>query len=203
MWSDQERRESLELLFERLEERAIEAVAWYMRRKRLRALLSQGLRLCALTFASLGGLIPLIAAVRITPITLPPETGQLGYVAFAMAAGSVAIDRFFGLSTAWMRYMISALAIQRALADLQLDWAMMQARLGSRAPNAKESDAMLLRLKRFQDTMMQIIEQETQGWVAEFQTNLSELARLAKNAPEPTRSVEPIHDVRATEEGAD
>lgn len=165
---------------------AVEAVGWYMRKKSPRALASQALRLAAIGFATLGGLIPLCRAVPY--LDRFGDFSLLGYICFALAAACVAVDHFFGLSSAWMRYITSAFAIQKALAELQMDWSIQTAALAGKAPSAEQVQQQLTRVKEFRLAVLGVVERETQAWVAEFQANLLELDKLAKSQLEVMRS---------------
>jgi hypothetical protein len=187
-WKEEDRAASLQAVFDQVQGKTLDAIDWYIARKALRSTLSQLLRLGAICFATIGGVVPLLRAAELWPKSLPGEMGQIGYVAFAFAAGCVAIDRFFGLSSAWMRWMTTALTLQRMLAEFQLDWSLMQVRLAGRPPGQHEVEQMLLRIKEFRGAVMQVIERETQSWVVEFQSNLAELHKVAQAR---TESLEP------------
>lgn len=179
-WDEANLSPSIARMYEHVQGKTVEAIAWYMNRKRWRGMLSQGLRFGAILFASVGSLVPLLQAADLWPKGAN-QMGQLGYVGFALAAGCVALDRFFGLSTAWMRYITSAFTLQRALAEFQLDWAILQVKLGGRPPTREQAEQMLIRLKDFRSAVLQVIERETQSWVAEFQSNLAELYRVSRS----------------------
>jgi len=184
-WDDDNLASSIARMYEHVQAKTVEAIDWYLSRKRWRGMLSQGLRFGAILFASIGSLVPLLQAAALWPLP-GNQMGQLGYVGFALAAGCIALDRFFGLSTAWMRYITAAFTLQRALAEFQLEWAILQVRLGSNQPTREQAQQMLLRLKEFRSAVLQVIERETQSWVAEFQTNLAELYRVARSRADAT-----------------
>lgn len=185
-WSEQDLAGSLQKVFEHVQGKALETIAWYMSRKRLRAWLSQALRLGAIFFVTVGGLVPLLSATRVIPATLSTDMGQVGYVSFALAGGCVALDRFFGLSSSWMRYITTSFAIQRLLAEFQLEWAVLQVKVAGRQPTRAQAEQMLLRLKAFRSEVLELVERETQSWVSEFQTNLAELYRVSRSRAEAT-----------------
>ncbi|HSN97668.1 MAG TPA: SLATT domain-containing protein, partial [Candidatus Nanopelagicales bacterium] len=180
-WGEEDLSSSLHQVYDHVRVKTVETIDWYMSRKRVRAVLSQGLRFGAIFFATVGSLVPLLRAAELWPKNIPGEMGQVGYVGFAMAAGCVALDRFFGLSTSWMRYITSAFALQRALAEFQLEWAVVQVKLGGRQPTREQAEQMLLRLKEFRSAVLEVVERETQSWVSEFQTNLAELYRVSRS----------------------
>lgn len=53
----------------------------------------------AIVFAGFGRLCPLLQS-------FDPYFDQLGYVSLGLVAAFVGVDKFFGLSSAWMRYMM-------------------------------------------------------------------------------------------------
>lgn len=179
-WKPEDRAASLQLVFEQAQAKALEAIDWYIARKGLRATLSQLLRFAAIFFATVGGVLPLLRAAGIWPKSFPGEMGQVGYVAFAIAAGCIAIDRFFGLSSAWMRWVTTALSLQRMLAEFQLDWSLMQVKLGGAEPTQEQVEQLLVRIREFRSAVLQVIERETQSWVVEFQSNMAELGKMAR-----------------------
>lgn len=180
-WGEQDLAGCLQRIFADVQGKTLETIAWYMSAKRVRALLSQILRFAAILFVTVGSLVPLLSAARVVPASIPADMGQVGYVSFALAAGCVALDRFFGLSTSWMRYITTAFAIQRLLAEFQLEWAVLQVKIVGKQPTRMQAEQMLLRLKAFRSAVLDLVERETQTWVAEFQTSLAELYRVSRS----------------------
>src|SRR5688572_16209408 len=90
-WNSGNARASIEKLYERVEQRAIAAIAYYLGQKRQRARWSKRTRALAILFVGLGTLIPLLAAAKIPTstgsMTLP--VGEWGYVAFALAGSTI------------------------------------------------------------------------------------------------------------------
>jgi hypothetical protein len=77
-----------------------------------------------------------------------PSRTAWGYVLPALAAACIGFDRFFGISSGWMRSMTTAQALERRLEQLQHDWAAECARTsagrqgdGCRAPAGEGSPA--------------------------------------------------------------
>jgi hypothetical protein len=169
------------------EARALEAINWYLREKRPNAVGSRVLRFLAIVLATLGGLAPIIASVGWLSARYAVNLGQLGYVLLGLAAACVGLDKLFGYSSAWMRYMMSALVLQRALSEFRLDWAMMIAKLKGQSPTTDQIQLMLQRLKEFVVLVDTEVERETQTWIAEFQSNLAEIERTAKAQVETSR----------------
>src|SRR5690606_33827087 len=106
--------------------------------------------------------------------------GQLGYLFLALAAACVGVDRFFGFSRGWMRYITAALVLERLLSEFRLEWAMMRAKFGGRSPSPEQVQLMLQSIKEFLLRVDGEVEKETQEWIAEFQSSLAEIERTAR-----------------------
>jgi hypothetical protein len=179
-------------IYQYAEATANESIAWYGRKKRGKASMSQLLRGLAILCTTIGGLMPIIRALR--PYTAESsqtffglDVGQLGYFFLGLAAACVAFDRFFGFSSGWMRYITSKMTLERMLSEFRMDWAMMVAKLGKNAPTTDQVQLMIQRLKEFLVAINTHVEQETQTWVSEFKTNLAEIEKTATAQRESAR----------------
>jgi conflict system pore-forming effector with SLATT domain len=183
---------SINMLYQYAEATASEAVDWYGRHKRRIAWKSRLLRFLAILLTALGGLTPIISALGWSTVELPPwaaklNVGQLGYLFLGLAAACVGLDRFFGFSSGWMRYITTKMALERLISDFRMDWAMLIAKLGNQSPTADQVQLMIQRIKEFLLTLDKHVEQETEAWVSEFKTNISEIEKTAKTQGEATR----------------
>jgi SMODS and SLOG-associating 2TM effector domain 2 len=168
-------------LYRWVENAALEALDWYLTEKRSKARWSRTLRVVTVIFATAGSLAPLIAV----------GTGNTtyafwGYPLLAISAGSIGLDRAFGFSSSWMRYLATAAALQRALLDFQLRWAALS---GTRSACGTEPDTFrasaLKEIHSFADQLSRIVENETQAWVAEFRGHFSRLEAEASHLQLP------------------
>ncbi len=117
--------------------------------------------------------------------------GQLGYVLLAIAAGCVLLDRYFGYSTSWMRYVVAMQAIEKARETFRLDWTVLARKLTTVPAGTPEHVELLERLvQRARDVIVEVkeaSEKETKAWIVEFQTNLSQLEKDLKSQMEASR----------------
>ena len=165
----------LNQLRQHVEDRAVEAINWYLKRKASKSFWSRGLRFLAILFTTLGGLIPVS-----TPLLPYDFMGQLGYVMLALAAACIGFDHFFGLSTGWMRFMVTEMSLQQVLAEFQMDWQLLWAKVEDGKPTAEQQQMLLQRLKTFRLQIIKEMTQEMQAWVAEFQSNLALLEKTTR-----------------------
>src|SRR5512144_1384347 len=169
-WGDPEA--ALVTLFRRAEANAIDAIEWYLEDKQRKSWSSQLLRALAILLAVAGGLLPLIAAAR-----PGSQFGEWGFVFLGAAAGWVAFDRFFGLSTAWVRDTLGAQALQQRLERFQYEWAASCA--DTYVDDSVNNRLTLLR--EFAQDVMVLVRHETKEWVKEFQGNLAGLEAMTAN----------------------
>jgi hypothetical protein len=179
-------RKSLKDLYSYADGAANDTIGWYFAHKRTKGLVARGLRFAAIILTTVGGVIPLLVNARVGWFGADGNSGsrvdyaQFGYVFLALAAGCVALDRFFGYSSGWIRYVTSALNLQRLQAEFQLDWAILTANLPQADVPLIQREAMLRRVQSFILRMREEIEKETAEWAAEYRSNLTELEKTAR-----------------------
>ena len=157
----------------------MEAIDWYLNEKRSKSRWSRGLRVAAILLGAAGALIPLLNLANNQVFDV-----RWGYVAFALAAAAVALDRFFGFSSGWMRYLTTAVRLQRLLADFQLQWATRCARLEGTTPEPAQVAELLTLLRQVLSAILKEVERETISWAQEFQSNVGGIDRDLQLASE-------------------
>lgn len=168
----EDRRAELEKLRTQVEHIAQITIDWYLRRKERESKWSRWLRLAAIVFTTIGGLMPIVQGFNFFPNIL---IGQAGYVCLALAAACVGCDHFFGFSTAWMRFMTTEAALQHDLAEFQMDWFLLLSEQGKEQPDATMTKRQLERLKIFRLQILKQVRAEMQVWVNEFHSILLQL----------------------------
>jgi hypothetical protein len=202
----QEREQSIQTLYRYAEENAQSAISWYLDNKNSKSLWSRVLRFAAIGLATLGGLAPVIASMSWLSTRFGAQgvalIGQMGYLWLALAAASVATDKFFGFSSGWMRYIKTAQILMKGLSEFRLDWAMLMSKSRQAAPALEQSlprnvaeppptmEQTQLMIQRIKDFVLAVdgqVEQETLTWIAEFQTSLAEIERSVKTQEEASK----------------
>ena len=157
--------------------RTAETIAWYQRDKRPKRWESRLLRAAAVLLAVIGGALPLAAS------SVHGVNPNWGYVALALAAGCVAFDHFFGLSSGWMRDIASLQALQSRLTRFHLDWARWQAAksgvLAGSDAEAGSTAAALDLIGGLITDVSEITESETAQWITDFTSSVAALRRDA------------------------
>ncbi|MBV9991553.1 MAG: SLATT domain-containing protein [Alphaproteobacteria bacterium] len=187
-------------LYEQLVNKATSTIAWYANERRYMRVRTLWIRRTAvLALGASAGLVALQAGNF--PISIPAlhgvppiPTNVLELVFAGLGSGVLVLDKLFGYSTGWVRYMLAELAVQRALDDFKVDWTiatMAQKQAGTPAgapvappaPQPPSGVAVLQQLlKAFSAKVDSIVGDETQQWVIEFQSSMALLQKSAKDA---------------------
>jgi hypothetical protein len=183
VWDATQPVQTLMLMYQWAVDRAQERIQWYEDKGEPRKFLSQVLRIVAISLTAAGALCPLLDA---TGVFLSKQSGvdsivlgKWGYVFIAVAAGIIGFDRYFGLSTGWMRFIVTQLSLERSLQEFHYDWAMLLAQQQETSQKLN-STVLLQRLKDFSLQVESLVKQETDAWVMEFQSNVAELETVLK-----------------------
>jgi hypothetical protein len=186
-WS--EPAERLDELYRWAESGARETAEWYLRdriRKR------RGARL--LRFGTAGGVIAGAALPLLDLTAVLSGAAGWGYLSLLLGAACMACDRYFGLTSGWIRNVATAQAVQRRLQVLQFDWASECVRemLGPTEGTASEAAERCLGvLRRFSEDITELVRTETADWMVEFRAGpapigtQSLVSGVASPRPEP------------------
>ncbi|MCO8274832.1 SLATT domain-containing protein [Actinoplanes sp. TRM 88003] len=159
----QNKREVLNTLKNWSVDNAEVALSWYLRDKKFKRLGARTLRVSAILLTGAGGLVPIIGGVY--------EGIQVewGYVLLALAATCLGFDKFFGLSSGWLRDMQTAQALQQRLSTFYSDWIVIMAGRAHVEPADEQADAAaVLALSSFMRDVGNLVSGETSSWVTEF-----------------------------------
>ena len=195
-WQPEQVQKCLDSMRQYVESDVEGAIHWYYAKKPWKAWASQLLKFLTLVATGLGGLLPIVSATGIFSSGLPEaqrqlrnlQVNQIGYLCFGLAAAFLAFDKYFGYSTGWMRYITTAMSLETALRNFRLDWARTTSGLAGAPPSGAVLESLLQKIQDFCAAARTLVEKETQAWVMEFQTNLSQLEREAKAAMDSARA---------------
>lgn len=173
--------ERLEELYQWVEEGALDMVEWYLADRLWKRRAARTLRAGTAVGVGAGAVLPLL---QLTGTFDAPLT-EWGFVALLGAAVCAGCDRWFGLTSGWMRDVATAQAVQRRLETLQYDWAAESIRevLGPTEGTAAEAaERCLAVLRRFTEDVTELVRAETADWMVEFRATTTPLRVQAKGA---------------------
>ncbi|KUJ65153.1 hypothetical protein ACZ90_51115 [Streptomyces albus subsp. albus] len=156
----------LDELYRWAERGALRAVEWYLADRVWKRRTAYALRAGAGAGALTGAALPLLELNGVLD-----RGAAWAALPLLLAVACVAGDRFFGVTSGWMRDVATAQAVHRRLETLQFDWAAECVRevLGPAEGTASEAaDRCLGVLRRFTEDVAELVRTETAGWMVEF-----------------------------------
>jgi hypothetical protein len=170
----------------------MESIVWYQNSKRPKRRAGRALRFLAIVLGSLAGMIPVLAQLltRDGHTYLNPLWSA---IAIAMAATLVLVDKFYGCTSAWVRYLLAELELQELQKSFTFEWESARLTAQHPEPTLEQAVAMLLSCRKFLLAAHGVVRDETQKWAAEFQSLLRDLEEASKAAAQARAHPGAIH----------
>ncbi|MFF9572272.1 SLATT domain-containing protein [Streptomyces sp. NPDC014685] len=184
----------LDELYRWVEADALRTADWYLNDRVWKRRGARALRIGTALGAVAGAALPLLDLTG----ALAGAAGW-GYLSLLLGAACMACDRYFGLTSGWIRNLATAQAVQRRLQVLQFDWASECVRevLGPAEGTASEAAERCLGvLRRFSEDVTDLVRTETADWMVEFRSGpapmgMQALASVAGNGGRADQGVLP------------
>jgi len=178
---------TLQELYNTIVSEATAQAQWYADKKGPISKASRTIRLCSILLVGLGGLFPLIGAATESDIWGHDVTNW-GYITIAMAGTLIFLDRFFGFSSAWIRYITTEMEIRKQIKEFEMKWRIENYGLDLQSIDPSKAKELLKMLMDFSSLIDEMVKQETNNWATEFQTNIAELQKTINAKIETTSS---------------
>ncbi len=179
-WEPKEAVLSLDKLFVYVTAKAERAVNWYYVKRDSRRRMGSLLRYGAILSTGTAGVIPLLGTI-FKNNNVPWVDPAWAAMALAAAALMIAIDKFGGFTSGWIRYVLAAQQIDEAVENFRFTWELEKHKL--QLPISGEaSQIMIAHCKDFLLRVQEIVREETQKWATEFQAAIKEVDEAAKAA---------------------
>ena len=192
-WGAGQARQSLDVIYTHVVSGATQAVTWYLTARGSKKRWAQRLRVGAIIMVAAAGILPVLSQILSAggSVTIQPAWAS---VALAIAVALVALDRFFGFSSAWSRYMATGQAISAALNQFRLDWQKIQVGCQSATGEvAGEDITQFIELaKRLAEKTDELVQAETLQWVKEFRDTLADMEQSAQHQRKNLQSADRI-----------
>ncbi|WP_159041192.1 MULTISPECIES: SLATT domain-containing protein [unclassified Streptomyces] len=165
--------EEARVLFRWAEREALDLHSWYLAEKKGKARTSKILRVFSVVMLAMGAAAPTIAL-----LTNKMIHAEWGFIALAAGGAAVLLDKSFGFSASWTRYMTTAALLSRRIARAQADWMLWQLK------DPGDLDELVSEIiAPFLDDVHGISESETVDWATTFGENLAELHSVLSDPP--------------------
>ena len=190
-WKNDQVRDSLGKLLGYVEGEAAKSIAWYWENKKSKAWWSQFIRMSAIVLTAAAGLLPVAFYIgkdfKLLSDAVSATSGLWASALVGIAAALIGVDRAFGLSSGWARYVMAATDIRKRLEEFRMDWVSLTA-AASTEPSADQIAALIQKAREFRVAVEAIVAQETKDWVTEFQSNVAQLEKDVKTQLETLKA---------------
>ena len=181
-WEDGHRLQSLQSLRDAVAGKIDVTAGWYMKGKRWRRKFGRAARVSAMILATMAAAQPTLAEMFRTPEGWWTRPG-LATIFALLAAALLLLDRFFGASTGWVRYIMTGMALNDLRDEFEAIWRLESAAwAGQPEPNIEQTKHAISLLQGFITRVNEIVRAETEAWKAEFQSALQQVEDYAKSA---------------------
>ncbi len=159
---------------------AVDKIIWYWKGKIIKKRLAFWLKFLSLILIAVATILPIIEGFNIQ--CLPERVCyQISSLLFITAGSVNLFDRFFGLSSAWIRFIATATAMEKVLHDYKHDLVLLSAVKNNKNNNIEYK---LLELsKTFGDDIFDLVIEETTEWANEFRNSISDIEKQLKQKP--------------------
>jgi conflict system pore-forming effector with SLATT domain len=179
-WDSASASDSLYALVTHASQRAQETTDWYLRAKRGKRIGARLLRLGAIILTTAAGILPILQQIYVGPDGKPPFAPAWASVLLALAVFLLAIDRFYGFSSAWLRYITAELQIKQARETFEIDWEGASASFAGQPPNSEQIRSVIASIRSFVDQINTVVVAETAKWANDFLEALHQIDETTK-----------------------
>lgn len=147
-------------------------IKWYTKNASKKKWWAQKLRLSALLLLGIGFILPVLLDIVKLPLNVP---GSVASVILALGTGLIALDRYMGHSSGWMRFIKTELLLKSYLSRFQYDTYMERLNWKDGKPNEEQRLSFVQRCASFRNQVWTITNDETLDWIEEFRNSLRAL----------------------------
>ena len=176
-WHTENRWNSLEQLCEFVNYECEKAINWYYASKRIKSRMGYFLRAASIIAIAIAGMIPIVGEIYEQSDGSPIISPAWATIALATAALCVALDRFGGYTSGWVRYVRTAQRLTILQADFRLDWEEYRFRCPQLT--AAETQEGILLCRAFLRDVNVEVQNETTAWAQEFQQALLDVEKMS------------------------
>lgn len=179
-WSTPEqRKESVQRLHDHAVERAQSSIQFYTGAAKPNKRHARRLRGLAIILVSIAGLIPILSQILQDDLEIEPAWAS---VMIGLGVACIALDKFFGYSSAWARYTVARFRLETALNSYQLEYnALINEVDGLDSLTLDQARSLIDRTRGFVADLDATVENETAEWKKEFQSVLNRIESLSKS----------------------
>jgi len=156
---------------------AQQSIDWYLRKRQLRRYFCRSFRMFAILFTAFAGLLPMI-----NDIVGPQKAlhSLWAAVVLGVAATLILLDRFYGFTSGWIRFLFTARQLIEALEAFCFEVERHKLSWENPEPTPEQAKMLLEQIWQFHRKTLGIVNDETKAWAAEFTEAIQQLDEQVK-----------------------
>jgi hypothetical protein len=170
-------------IYDALVNKAQDAIKWYESRTQSKKAGARFTRVMAILLGALATVIPSVIAFFPEHVSFFGDQNfalvklnPVATIAGVFAATMILLDKFYGYSSSWMRFVTTHMEIRANLDEFKINWQKQLLRLNSNQPPTDEQVVAVYDfLLAFLNSVNASVRNETQGWITEFRGALADV----------------------------
>lgn len=131
---------------------------------------AKGLRILAIVAGAVAGILPILSQISSKyKIVIDPAWST---VAVTVAITAIGLDRFFGFSSGWIRFVTTEIKLESRIQQFRLSIENEKFSWQGQPPTFDKAKATLGIIENFLKEVFEMVKDETNTWVIEFQNVL-------------------------------
>lgn len=181
-WDQQQAHAKLEELYNDVLAMADDTIRWYRSYRSSKGGWAKGIRVIAITLLVCSTLMPYIASVTNYVTTLL----YVGYLLAAIGGGLLLLDRYYGYSTSWIRFVLTGMNLEAQRNVFIEHWQIVY--IQNQPLTVNSFCNLVNEISIFREAFSTAVKIETQTWALEFQQNFKDLADALKTQTEQLKA---------------
>jgi hypothetical protein len=173
-WTADKSIDSLELLYEFSNAECKKAIDWYYKEKRGKQYAGYVFRVGSILALVVSGIIPVLGEI-FKKNDVPGISPAWATIALAVFGLFIALDRFGGYTSGWIRYITSGQSLSDLQSDFRVEWEKYRLSVETAQMDAALVQQGIERCKTFLSQVHLVVKSETDQWAQEFKKALLEL----------------------------
>lgn len=182
-WSQPSLGSNILLVAAYAEKQARDSVDWYFSGRKIRRVFCRICRLLAIVLTAAAGIIPVVSQAY-EQWGLKPVHSTL---CLAAAGLWLALDRFWGFTSGWVRYIQTGQQLSNLLEQFRFDFNKERLAWSGAQPSLPQAQAAFVQIRTFVQQVHSVVAEETKAWAAEFSDVLKQFDAEAKALSDTVR----------------
>jgi len=147
---------------------------YYTRNSAYKRAWAKALRLIAILATAVAGLLPIISQIASKYYRNPLDPAW-ATIAISVGITAIGLDRFFGFSSAWMRFVTTEIKIEGKIGQFRMNIENEKFSWAGEPPSFDKAKTTLNIIAVFINDLSDTVKDETNSWMLEFQNVIQKL----------------------------